>query len=99
MDAIHVRRVGKGLIRDIAVACAKAGVTQREYVLEVLARAVESSLDVKVAHPPMTATEILVSHSEALAQTDGFNGAPRAHDTKTCRVYRCAQCTALGKKY
>jgi uncharacterized protein (UPF0371 family) len=61
MEAIHIRRVSPGLARDVKIAALKEGKTQREWVLEVLARAVdgdmvtrlEDRLDIRVAHPPV----------------------------------------------
>ena len=38
MPELHVRRVGKGLLRDINIAALKAEQTQREWILDTLER-------------------------------------------------------------
>lgn len=91
---IHVRGVEQSLMRDVKLAALKLGLSQREFIMDALVRAVDHEaekpdrIEVKTAHPPRVEP---MTADPFPALTHGPSG--------TCRLYRCGQCIALGRKY
>jgi len=97
MSDIHVRRVAKGLLRDVNIGALKAGLTQREYVLEALAAAVghgageEDRIDVKIQHPP------LPEPTPELERHDCPNCGDSMVKNEKLRRWECAGCSFVGR--
>jgi hypothetical protein len=76
------------LLKDMQVACAVAGVSQKEFVLAA------------IRLHCLTETGQLGRMQTVLVDEEvPVNSFVPEHDVKACRVYRCAQCIALGKKF
>jgi plasmid stability protein len=93
MATIHIRNVGDELVKALKIEAVRRGITFRELVL---AKLVEYSTAYEIVEDaPITYESGRVKTVDAIEAL--MESAP--HNTKTCRVYRCAQCIALGKHF
>ena len=87
MSELHIRRVGRQLIKDVNKAAIDAELTQREWILNAIERALDyaptpaDKLPARVAQPAVEAPP----------------GVRPMHDPKTCRVHRCGLCQLAEK--
>lgn len=90
MPSLLIKNIDHKLLADVNHAAAVAEMNQREWVIDALAQAVGGTapLDTRTQHPPRVEP---MTADPFPALTHGPSG--------TCRLYRCGQCTALGKKF
>lgn len=75
-------RVSDEMLREVRLACAAAGKTQKDFVLELIRGAVSGAEPVK--------------KSPAGDDRSGSGDTGGVHDVKSCRVYGCLRCKLEG---
>jgi hypothetical protein len=103
MADLSLKGLDEGLMRAVKLKSAEMGLTQREWVVEVLGVAVGyGKEDGKVGkyQAPSKVSPKVVNDREEIAEFIAASPivVNRDHDPKSCRVHRCGMCAVAGVK-
>lgn len=114
MPDCNIRNIDADLMRDMKARAASKGLTLRDWVIaQIRIGLAPDHFTPKMKQEYRKDSEFLegtdwsvvtdaplVYESARVTAADSLIALSEAtHNLKTCRVYRCAQCVALGKKF
>jgi ferredoxin len=106
MPHINIEVTAKEL-KNLQIACAVSGQSQKEFVLSAIrlqclketGQLGEVKGFVVEEDTPITYKSARVKAADTVETLVEVAEAIGLHNPKTCRLYRCTQCVALGKKF